>query len=302
MMKRNFSFSLALLVGLTLVPRVAALASESLEGKELFEPCSKCHSLDPDVRKVGPSLFGLFGREAGTQEGYRYSSALLNSDIVWNEDTLDAFLTNPRTFFPGTRMSYRGIEDDQDRHELIEWLRDATSGSDMAMTGDDMMSGMMGNEGEMAEMMEGIDMMPGSTRLMMPAMDSQRGRVLFVTKGCVACHAINGIGGEDAPPLDADLMPPVMNPFDFAAKMWRVAPLMIGAQEDEIGGQILFSGEELADIIAFVHDADAQQDFSEADLTDEAREMLEHHHDEMGEMDGHDEETGHMDDEEHEEE
>ncbi len=115
-------------------------------------------------------------------------------------------------------------------------------------------------------------------RLVMPIMNPQRGRKLFVAKGCVACHAINGVGGHDAPNMDAHEMNGLMNPFDFAAKMWNHAPAMIAAQEGAMGEQIYFTGAELADIIAFVHDDGAQHSFSEADLTAQARKMMHHEH------------------------
>ncbi len=140
-----------------------------------------------------------------------------------------------------------------------------------------------------AVMMSGAHM----GRLVMPRMDPRRGKDLFVTKGCIACHAINGIGGHDAPNMDAHTMAPVMNPFDFAAKMWNHAQGMIYAQEEAFGEQITFTGDELADIIAFVHDDDAQHDFTERDLTPEAREMMHHEHGGMPGHEAHAEEIGH---------
>jgi len=135
--------------------------------------------------------------------------------------------------------------------------------------------------------MQGQDMMqpmPGMSNMRMPEMNSAKGRKLFVTKGCVACHSINGIGGHDAAKLDADTMEPMMNPFDFAAKMWRMAPAMIAAQEEELGEQITFTGDELSDIVAFVHDPEEQRKFTEDDLTPEARDMMgKHHHEGMKE-------------------
>ena len=73
-------------------------------------------------------------------------------------------------------------------------------------------------------MMSGEMMAPG---LMMPTMNAERGRELFASKGCVVCHSINGVGGEDAPMLDAEFMDEVMNPFEFAARMWRGAAAMV---------------------------------------------------------------------------
>ena len=116
----------------------------------------------------------------------------------------------------------------------------------------------------------------------MPEMDPMRGRKLFLTKGCVACHSINGVGGHDATPLDAHTMAPAMNPFDFAAKMWQMAPAMIYAQEEALGEQILFTGDELADIIAFVHDNEVQHTLSDADISPEVRKLMNHSHGEPG--------------------
>ncbi len=112
--------------------------------------------------------------------------------------------------------------------------------------------------------------------MLLPFMSPSKGRKLFASKGCVVCHAINGIGGEDAPPLDANTMPRIMNPFDFAAKMWRGAGTMIAVQQDELGEQIEFSGEELANIIAFVHSIDEQKKFSKADIPPRITKMMGH--------------------------
>ncbi len=112
--------------------------------------------------------------------------------------------------------------------------------------------------------------------LMIPQMDAAKGRILFAEKGCVVCHSVNGVGGEDAAMLDAEFMQLPMNPFEFSARMWRGAGAMVALQEDELGGQIELNGEELAAIIAFVHNADEQALFSEADIPEEIEEMMHH--------------------------
>lgn len=113
-----------------------------------------------------------------------------------------------------------------------------------------------------------------STGLILPEMDAEKGRMLFASKGCVVCHSIQGIGGTDAPPLDAEYMDVPMNPFEFAARMWRGAETMVEMQRDELGGVIELNGQELAAIIAFAHDADEQKNFSEDDFPEEIKMML----------------------------
>lgn len=115
-----------------------------------------------------------------------------------------------------------------------------------------------------------------SSGLVLPRMDPAEGRMLFASKGCVVCHSINGVGGEDAPPLDAEYMELPMNPFDFAARMWVGAEAMVELQRDELGDVIYLEGEELASIIAFVHDAGEQAKFSAADIPEEIEAMMGH--------------------------
>lgn len=114
--------------------------------------------------------------------------------------------------------------------------------------------------------------------LVLPIMNPSRGRALFASKGGVACHSINGVGGEGAPALDASTMPMIMNPFSFAARMWRGAEAMILLQQDLFGQQIELTGQELFDIIAFAHDESEQKLFSEADIPHDVLEMIEHTH------------------------
>ena len=130
-------------------------------------------------------------------------------------------------------------------------------------------------------------------QMAMPQMNAERGRILFAEKGCVACHSVNGVGGEDASTLDAHDMEPMMNPFDLAAKMWAMAPYMIEAQEEALGEQILFTGEELADIIAFLHSDEDQHMLTEASLSPEVLKMMDHAHGEMPGEEAHEEELGH---------
>ncbi len=129
--------------------------------------------------------------------------------------------------------------------------------------------------------------------LVMPIMNPERGKKLFVTKGCVACHAVNGVGGHDAPNMDGHARMEMVNPFDFAARMWNHAPAMIASQEGAFGEQIYFNGQELADIIAFLHHEDTQNTFTKDDLSARARMMMNHDHGAAPATKAHAKELGH---------
>lgn len=94
-------------------------------GAQIYLRCQGCHSLDRN--RVGPMHLGLFGRKAGSVPGFNYSKAMQQSGIVWDETTLDRFLENPRTTVPGTRMTYAGVKDPQERADLIAYLKQATA-------------------------------------------------------------------------------------------------------------------------------------------------------------------------------
>ncbi|MFQ5971151.1 MAG: c-type cytochrome [Alphaproteobacteria bacterium] len=115
---------------------------------------------------------------------------------------------------------------------------------------------------------------PGGPDIAWPPIDSANGRVLFATKGCVLCHSVNGVGGLVGPSFDAARMPPFANPFDLAARMFRGAEAMIELQKRNLGYQIELTGQELADIIGFIHDEEEQLRFSEDDIPPWMQELM----------------------------
>jgi cytochrome c len=99
------------------------------EGERLFRACAACHSLEPGEHMTGPSLAGIFGRQAATVEGFtRYSEALQSADIVWGEETLDEWLADPAAMVPGNMMGFPGIEDPEPRAHLIAFLKEVSEG------------------------------------------------------------------------------------------------------------------------------------------------------------------------------
>lgn len=104
----------------------AALAEARTAGELLYRQCAACHQIGEGASNtVGPALTDVVGRKAGVHPGYRFSDALVaagEAGLVWDEATLDAFLESPRDVIPGTKMSYRGLRDHDDRAALISYL------------------------------------------------------------------------------------------------------------------------------------------------------------------------------------
>ena len=97
--------------------------------RQFARKCSICHSLTPDgQRRAGPTLNGVFGRQAGTLPGYLYSDTLQDSDIIWNDETINAlFDQGPDRYIPGSKMPMQRITQAQDRDDLVAFLRRSTA-------------------------------------------------------------------------------------------------------------------------------------------------------------------------------
>lgn len=106
----------------------AALADDKAAGKKVFNKCKACHTIDEGGKKrVGPNLYGIIGRAAGTSEGFKYSKAMIESGIVWDEAQLGAFLTKPKAVVPKTKMAFPGIKKPEQLEDLIAYIVEETS-------------------------------------------------------------------------------------------------------------------------------------------------------------------------------
>ena len=124
---RNTKLLAVLAAGVVaLTSQVAFAEGDAAKGEKIFRKCKSCHSLEAGKKKVGPSLAGVFGRTAGTVEGFKYSASMKDSGIVWDEEIMDQFLTKPKDVVPKTKMSFRGLKKEQDRADLIAYLMEAT--------------------------------------------------------------------------------------------------------------------------------------------------------------------------------
>jgi cytochrome c len=112
-----------LLLGPVVGPRTAH-AGDPSAGKDVFRAeCSECHSIREGRNKKGPGLFGIVGRQAGSLPDYHYTDALKRAGWVWTPQKLQWYLSQPaREANPGTRMKYDGLDDAEQRDDLISFL------------------------------------------------------------------------------------------------------------------------------------------------------------------------------------
>ncbi len=120
---RILTATLALVFAAALGSGAALAEGDAEAGKKVFKKCKACHSFDPGKKKIGPHLKGVVGREAGSVEGYKYSKAMAAADITWDEANLDKFLTKPKAFLKGTKMSFGGLRKEAQRADLIAYLK-----------------------------------------------------------------------------------------------------------------------------------------------------------------------------------
>ncbi|WP_343116692.1 c-type cytochrome [Ostreiculturibacter nitratireducens] len=105
----------------TVEERMAAASAEA--GEAVFRKCMACHTVEKDGgNRVGPNLYGVVGGPKAATEGFRYSPTIAEAGGTWSLEELDAFLENPRKAMPGTRMTFAGLRDPQDRANVIAYL------------------------------------------------------------------------------------------------------------------------------------------------------------------------------------
>lgn len=120
-------FGLVLGAGLVFAVPSAGLAQDAAAGERVFAQCRACHQVGETARNgVGPHLNGLFGRTAGTVQGYTYSEAFKRPEVaskVWSEENFATYIRDPRQVTPGTRMVFAGLRQDAQIANLVAYLR-----------------------------------------------------------------------------------------------------------------------------------------------------------------------------------
>ncbi|GFE49665.1 hypothetical protein So717_14180 [Roseobacter cerasinus] len=124
---RILRFSLSVAVAVFCTVAAADEFGDPTAGEKIYRQCKSCHQIGSAAKhRIGPHLNGIFGRQAASHDGFRYSKGLARvgaSGLEWHAETLDAFLENPRAMASGTRMSFKGLKNPQDRRDVIAYLR-----------------------------------------------------------------------------------------------------------------------------------------------------------------------------------
>ena len=119
-MKKLFMITAALGV----LAAAPTMAGDIKAGEKVFKKCKACHVVDKEKNKTGPYLVNIMGRTAGSLESYKkYSKAMKESGIVWNEETLDGYLEKPKKYIKGTKMAFGGLKKEKDRKNVIAYLK-----------------------------------------------------------------------------------------------------------------------------------------------------------------------------------
>jgi len=123
MIDRKYLFATLVAASIGLSAGASQADGDPEEGKKVFRKCQACHAVEAGKNKIGPSLHGIVGKPAAQVEGFKYSSAMQESGLTWDEETLKTYLENPRKMVKGTRMAFAGLRKEEDLNNVIAYLK-----------------------------------------------------------------------------------------------------------------------------------------------------------------------------------
>ena len=222
MARRARSIVIAAAAVLLALPAVAAETGDHERGAMVFKKCRSCHAVGPEAGNgVGPHLNEIFGRKAASIEGFQYSDDMQRAGadgLIWTTEKLQIYIQNPKSLVTGTRMNFRGIKDEDERTDLLAYLRRFTvSPRDIP-------------ESEPTATPRDPDIDPAI--LAIPG-DREYGE--YLSSECTTCHQADG--GDDGIPSitgwPADVFVTVMHAYKKKARPHPVMQMMAGRLSDE---------------------------------------------------------------------
>lgn len=114
--------ALFIIAGALVISGSAHASGDPEAGKVVFKQCVICHTTEAGKNKIGPSLFGVVGRESASVPNFAYSDAMKNFKHTWDNGTLENYLADPRKVVPGTKMIFVGLKDQKQRDDVIAYL------------------------------------------------------------------------------------------------------------------------------------------------------------------------------------
>ncbi|MDP2061686.1 MAG: cytochrome c family protein [Phaeovulum sp.] len=171
-------------------------AADLAAGEKVWLKCKACHRLD-GKNGVGPALNGIFGRVTGSVEGFKYSDANKNAHVTWTPEVMNDYLSNPKTYMPGNKMTFVGLPLEADRINVIAWLMANGGAADGAVpaaaapTAEPAASAPAAEAAAAAPALVPIESADGATLVArLASADVAAGGAIF--EQCAACHKLDG--------------------------------------------------------------------------------------------------------------
>ncbi|MFG1297892.1 c-type cytochrome [Xanthobacter variabilis] len=111
-----------LLIGAAAVALLFTTSAQAADAPRAFNACKACHRVEPGKNLVGPTLFGVVGRKAGTEPGFKYSPAMEAAGWTWDPENLSAYIADPKKTLPGNRMAFIGLKNPEDVKAVVAYL------------------------------------------------------------------------------------------------------------------------------------------------------------------------------------